>query len=170
VSLLNALLDVERPNRVRAHQLDQKITPAELEQRAAADALLTADKRPAVGPDQGVLFSPYALPIANKIRALAGRPKLQGYAGRVESLRGISQALAEGVGVPLREGRFRAKQRKAVGAFFPHAEVARLVRMDKIDTAAHEIGHYVSKEYLRNPTMAWSGWPRRTEASDVSRA
>ncbi len=65
----------------------------------------------------------------------------------------ISRDLAKAVGVPLRQGRFLAKQRRAIGVFFPHKEVTRLNRFGDVSTAAHEVGHYVSKKHLRNPTM-----------------
>lgn len=65
----------------------------------------------------------------------------------------IGRRLSEALGVPLRQGRFDAAIRKAEGVFKPHEEVARVVRFDKLDTVSHEIGHYVSKKYLKNPTM-----------------
>jgi hypothetical protein len=129
----------------------EKISAEELQARASAEPA----HDPNSGPDQAALFSPITdlgSVIGAKLRSVIGQPPIAQIA-RVESLRAISRALADGVGVPLREGRFRAKQRRALGAFFPHAEVARVIRMDRIDTAAHEVAHYISKEYLRNPTM-----------------
>lgn len=132
----------------------EKIAPDELANRATAEQEAPT-RQPGDGPDQTALFSPLSdmlSPLGKKIRSASGQLLPVKQASRVQSLRSISAALADGVGVPLREGRFRAAQRKAVGVFFPHSEVARIVRMDKIDTAAHEIGHYISKEHLRNPT------------------
>ncbi|MDB4893565.1 MAG: hypothetical protein JWL61_5420 [Gemmatimonadetes bacterium] len=129
----------------------EKISAEELQARASAEPV----RDPHSGPDQAALFSPITdlgSVIGAKLRSVIGQPPIAQIA-RVESLRAISRALADGVGVPLREGRFKAKQRRALGAFFPHAEVARVIRMDRIDTAAHEVAHYISKEYLRNPTM-----------------
>lgn len=135
----------------------EKIQPEELQTRAAAgrDELGAGDEGD--GPAQGALFSPAAeeTPAGSTLRAILG---IRGPAARraqreVKSLREISLSLGDMAGVPVREGRFGAKRHRALGAFFPDKEVARVIRMDKLDTAAHEVGHYVSKKYLRNPTM-----------------
>lgn len=71
---------------------------------------------------------------------------------KVLSLAKISRNLANMAGVPLRQGRFNARLRKAAGVFIHKREVTRVLRYDRLDTAAHEVGHYVSKRYLGNPT------------------
>lgn len=86
-----------------------------------------------------------------RIRKLFGRTATPEHTD-VKALIRISRGLAEAVDVPLAQGRFRAAQRRALGVFFPKAETTRVVRFDRLDVVAHEVGHYVSKKYLGNPT------------------
>jgi len=108
----------------------------------------------AEAPGQGALFSPAApgTALGNRIKQLTGKAPIPGTSQQVKSLATISRNLAAMVDVPLRQGRFLASARRARGAFFPKAEVARVIRYDHLDTAAHEVGHYISLEYLKNPT------------------
>ena len=71
---------------------------------------------------------------------------------KVKSLAEIARQLASLVDVPLRQGRFLARARRAAGAYFPQKEVARVLRFDRLETVAHEIGHYLSHKYLGQPT------------------
>lgn len=91
-----------------------------------------------------------------RVRKLLGRT---GQAERtdVKALIKISRGLADAVNVPLSQGRFRAAQRRALGVFFTRAETTRVVRFDRLDVVAHEVGHYISKKYLGNPTMGRRG-------------
>lgn len=129
---------------------ERAITPGEMATEAAARA--PEPTTPTAGPDQIALFSPMhqATSLGAKIRNVVRPPKAQ--TADVHALIDISRKLAEAVGVPLRQGRFAGAGRTALGVFFPHKEVARTVRFDMLDTVAHEIGHYISKKYLRNPT------------------
>lgn len=108
------------------------------------------------GPSIDALGSPAAepTPLGKRIRTVLGmKPAAQTAAvDRVKSLRTIVVNLSKMVDVPIRQGRFLSRQRKARGVFFIKPEVARIVRMDMLDTAAHEVGHYVSKHYLEFPT------------------
>lgn len=108
------------------------------------------------GPSIAALESPAAAETTTgaRIRNILGMtPANQSAAvDRVKSLRTIVTNLSEAINLPIRQGRFRAKARKAAGIFFTKAEVARIVRMDMLDTAAHEVGHYISKHYLGSPT------------------
>jgi hypothetical protein len=138
---------------------DRAITADELSTRATAGEpfdLASLEEGPA-GPDQSALFSPAGpgTPVGKLVATAQGIPPAEqaAQAARVRTLAQISRQLAKAIDVPLRQGRFGAGMRSARGAFFPHSEVARLLRYDHLDTAAHEIGHYVSKHYLRNPTM-----------------
>lgn len=125
------------------------ISADELRTRAAAEPTHAA----ATGPDQMALLSPAtrAGKLGERLRTMTGTSKAQ--AADVQALISISRNLAEAVNVPLRQGRFEAGLRRALGVFKPKAEVARVVRYDMLDTVAHEVGHYLSKKYLRNPTM-----------------
>jgi hypothetical protein len=66
----------------------------------------------------------------------------------------INRTLAAAVGVPLRQGRSQMLRQSALGWFRPSTEVIRLRRFDQVATGAHEVGHYISKRYLGNPTMS----------------
>ena len=126
----------------------QAIGAQELATEAAARA---PDATPATSPDQMALFSPIVqgTPLGERLRRLI-KPKAAEVV-EVKALIDISRRLAEALDVPLRQGRIGA--RNAAGVFFPHAEVTRVRRFDALDTVAHEAGHFVSKKYLRNPTM-----------------
>lgn len=124
------------------------ISAEEMQHRAAA-----ADAQPDVMPtgDQMAFLSPDVPPaLRSKIEQTGGKVPVD---ADVQTLMEISQNLAEAVGVPLRQGRFRAAARKALGVFFPFKETTRVTRFDKLDTVSHEVGHYISKKYLKNPTM-----------------
>lgn len=128
--------------RERLLNRERGISAEELQTRA------TAEGAPATptGPDQLAFFSPAATPeYTSKLRALGTAPDAD-----VLTQMEISRKLAEAVGVPLRQGRFG---QRALGVFFPRTEVTRVQRFDMIGTAAHEVAHYISKKYLRNPTM-----------------
>lgn len=123
------------------------ISAEELRTEAAA----RGEEPETAGPDQMALFSParQRSPLGERIRRLTGRTTPAEVAD-AQALISISRKLAEAVGVPLRQGRV---PRTAEGVFKPFEEVTRSRRYDQLDTVAHEIGHYVSKKYLRNPTM-----------------
>lgn len=121
-----------------------------------ADELATraaAEEAPPSGdaPDQLALLAPDMPPaLKSKIEQMGGAvPDTTD----VRTLMEISRKLAEAVAVPLHQGRFRAGLRKAAGVFFPFKEATRVLRFDRIDTVAHEVGHFLSKKYLKNPTM-----------------
>jgi diguanylate cyclase (GGDEF)-like protein len=126
----------------------QAIDAEELRTRAVAEPVGAT-----TGPDQLALLSPVAerTAIGERIRKVTGTSPQE--VADVQALVDISRKLADAVSVPLRQGRFQAGLRRAAGVFKPHEEVTRVVRFDQLDTVAHEIGHYVSKKYLRNPTM-----------------
>lgn len=129
---------------------NKAITPDEMKARAIAEA---SDIPVPPGPDQATLFAPITQPTGTgaALRVKAGKSPLA--PDDIKSLQAISRGMAEALGVPLRQGRFQAKRRGALGAFFPGPEVIRVRRLKMLDTVAHEIGHYISKKYLRNPTM-----------------
>lgn len=149
-------------NRDRAISADEMATRARAQSGPDETPIGFAAAKPieeeGPAPGQGALFSPAApgTPLSAKIRKLTGRTPSTTPV-QVKSLATISRALADMVGVPLRQGRFKAAQLRARGVFFPDKEVARLIRFDHLDTAAHEVGHYVSQEYLKNPTMRGAG-------------
>lgn len=107
---------------------------------------------PAAHPGQTALFSPINEPtrFGSRVRKLTGQNDIRAKED-VKALINISRGLAEAVGVPLAQGRFNAVQRRARGIFDPHAEITRVIRFDMLDTVAHEVGHYLSKKYLKNP-------------------
>lgn len=127
----------------------QAITPEEQATRLAAEG----GERPPIEPDQMTMLAPAAEESAVGRMVRKARGLSQADVADVKPLIRIGRGLAEALGVPLRQGRFLAKARRALGVFFPQSEVIRVRRFDRLDTVAHEIGHYVSKKYLKNPTM-----------------
>lgn len=121
---------------------DKAITADELATRSAADG-----PDPEMGPTPEVLYSPAGQfnAMGAKIRSALGIKKSN--AGELLALRKISQQLAEAVGVPVLQGRGNLKRMKAEGAFWQKDEVIRVRRLKKLDTVAHEVGHYLSKKY-----------------------
>jgi hypothetical protein len=131
---------------------DQAISAEELQARAAAEDVVNADLEP--GPDQPSLFSPanQSGPLSQKLRSLLGRKLMTPQAhAEVKARIDIGRKLAEDLEAVMRQGRFDAKRRQALGVFKPKEEVSRVVRFDMLDTVAHEIGHFISQKYLRNP-------------------
>ncbi len=126
------------------------ISEEELRTRAVAAGV----PQPRTRLDQLAFLTP-ALPptYQTKLKSVGADMPSVPHQAEVRTLMEISRRLAEAVGVPLRQGRFRAGLRRAKGVFFPSSEVARVTRFDRLGTVAHEIGHYISKHYLRNPTM-----------------
>jgi hypothetical protein len=126
----------------------------ELRTRAAAEQ----PEPVPTGPDQLALLSP-DLPASytSRLRQMGAKAPTPAEEAEVKTLMEISRNLAEAVRVPLRQGRFNAAQRQAAGVFKPHAEVTRVLRYDRLDTVAHEVGHFLSKKYLRNPTTVRGG-------------
>lgn len=137
-------------------RLDELAEPAKSDAPEPVDDVADTES-----DDQAALFSP-AVPksFRDRLRALKSDAVKVGDEERVRSLMQIGKNLAEAVSVPLRQGRFDAARRQAEGAFKPHAEVARVVRFDALDKVAHEVGHYVSKHYLRNPARKVSAGAR----------
>lgn len=126
---------------------------------SAVGAAVGATAAPAEDREWGALFGAVG-GFAGAKGALAfakNRAALRALREDAKPLIKISRSLAAAVGVPLRQGRFLAAQRQALGAFFPHQEVTRLIRYDAVGTASHEVGHYISKKYLLNPTMKGAG-------------
>lgn len=121
------------------------ITSEELRLRAIAEEESRGE--PPEGPDQGTLLAPISQPgpFGDRLRRLLGLKNAN--TGDVVALRKISMGLADAVGVPLREGRGNLKRLSAEGAFFSKPEVIRVRRLKKLDTVAHEVGHYLSKKY-----------------------
>jgi len=115
--------------------------------------------------DQIALLSPSVAPEYRAKLAASGAPtpSLRERA-ELRTLMEISRKLADAVGVPLRQGRFNAGLRKAMGVFFPQKEVTRVQRFDKLDTVAHEVGHFLSKKYLGNPTKRGASFRLPAEA------
>lgn len=72
----------------------------------------------------------------------------------VLSLQKIGDLMDKGLDIATRGGRFKRRAPKARGVFFPRPEAIRVGRMDWLDVRAHEVGHYLSKKYLKNPTYA----------------
>lgn len=97
-------------------------------------------------PALKVAASANASALAKAVGAPAPSPE-------IKALIEIARDLAGDVGVPFRKGRFNAAARKAAGVFFPHAETIRAQKWGDVPTVSHEVGHYVSKKVLRNPTM-----------------
>lgn len=140
----------------------EKIGAEEGAARAVAKSAENTDA-PVAGEDQQTLFAAASSgsPLAAQVGKLLGASA--GQMDRVKALSEIGRELSQAVGVPTRQGRFLAGARKALGAFFPMKKVSRVIRLDKLDTIAHEIGHYVSQEHLGNPTMHQSlGRTRRS--------
>lgn len=148
---------------------DKAVTAEELAARAAAEKPVGGTVEPetdqadlfgARGPDTAELYSPATRrsPLGAAVRKATGQAPISTAAHEeVKTLAEISRTLAEAVGVPLRQGRFQAGLRKALGVFKSQEEVARVVRFDKLDTVAHEVGHFLSKKYLKNPTTKGGG-------------
>lgn len=101
------------------------------------------------------LQSPATQGFVAKLRRLVlSRAPTVADAARTRSLIDISRGLADAVGVPLRQGRFEAARKGVAGVFKTKQEVTRVVRFDALDTVSHEVGHYISKHYLRNPSRS----------------
>ena len=130
------------------------ISAEELRTRAAAES----PEPVSTGPDQLALLSP-DLPASYMSRLKQAGAKVPSAAeqAEVKTLMEISRGFAEALGLPMRQGRFNAGLRRAVGVFKPHEEVGRVTRLDKLDTVSHEAGHFISKKYLRNPTTVRGG-------------
>lgn len=128
----------------------RSLTLEELEARAIAEQEAAGEITS--GPDQMTLLHPASQPTTTAL-GIAQKAGIKPPREDILALVKISRGLAEAVGVPLRQGRFRAKAMQALGVFIPKPEVIRVRRFRKLDTVTHEIGHYVSKKYLRNPTM-----------------
>jgi diguanylate cyclase (GGDEF)-like protein len=128
---------------------DKAITAEELGARAAGESL-DPDAPPV--HDQESLFAPATRsgPLRRRIsKALGRKPST---ADDVKALISITRNLEKAVGATVRQGRFLAAQRRAMGVFFTKSESIRVRRFDHVDTVAHEIGHFISKRHLGNPT------------------
>lgn len=124
---------------------DKAISPEELATRSIAEKQESSMPHP--GPDQGVLLSP-----ASEVSGLGARIRSalgikNSNVGEVVALRKITRSLAEATGVPIREGRGNLKRMRAMGAFWQKPEMIRVRRFKAVDTASHEVGHYLDKKY-----------------------
>jgi hypothetical protein len=72
--------------------------------------------------------------------------------GQVKSLMTIGREFSDALGVTVRQGRFNAALRKALGIFKVRPETIRTIRYDMLDVVSHEVGHFMSKRYLHHPT------------------
>lgn len=130
----------------------EKISAAEIETRRRAGERAELPEIP-TGPDQGAFFSPVTAKGSLGVRVRKTLRLSPSETARVWSLGLIARNMAKALDVPLSQGRFWAKQRQAMGVFSPHSETTRVRRFDQLGTVAHEIGHYLSKRHLRNPTQ-----------------
>lgn len=124
----------------------EKITAEEMSTRAAAE---TVDNEPPV--DQESLFAVAGPPATVRRAAKILGPKAPPPAD-VKALFSISRNMAKALTAPLHAGRARLAQRRALGVFFTKSESIRVRDIADVSTVAHEIGHYVSKKHLGNPT------------------
>jgi hypothetical protein len=149
----------------RQPELDQLNRPISAEEMARRRRELGAsDTYTSDDPIQGALLSPAPAiardtPIADVPLRSAALAEAADTPAQILTKREIAVNLAKALDAPLREGRFYAGQRRALGIYTFKTQVSRVLRKDRLSTVAHEIGHYVSNEYLKNP--AFRGAARR---------
>lgn len=127
---------------------NEKISSSELETRAVAESADAVDE-PTL--DQESLFSASGPPATVRRAAKILGPAAPKSAD-VKALFSISRNMAKALSAPLHAGRARLAQRRALGVFFTKSESIRVRDIADVSTVAHEIGHYISKKHLGNPT------------------
>lgn len=138
-------------------RLGDRLTPKqEMASEIAASALGGVAGSAAAGEDhRGVGFVLGALAgyggARGTLAGIKGVAKNAAIREGVQTLRQINLDMMRAAGVSARTGRSPSLGRTARGWFRPDTEAIRLMRMDHLDTGAHEIGHYVSKRFFGNP-------------------